>query len=231
MNVATPQPAWLPVVRLIVVILVPLMAVLTSVRLLLTDGYIQIEYSMPGFPADPFGFTKQDRLHWAPIALDYLLNDQDVEFLGDLRFDDGSPVYNERELGHMLDVKIVTRNALKVWGAGWALLLVMGFLLWRFGGPNALGQAFSTGARATLILMLVLGLALAIGFSVFFVGFHRVFFEGETWIFPYSDTLIRLFPERFWRDSFAFIAAGTLAQAGIILLLTRVGLNRFGEGV
>ena len=29
---------------------------------------------------------------------------------------------------------------------------------------------------------------------------HRLFFEGSTWIFPRSDTLIRLFPNRFWID-------------------------------
>ena len=35
-------------------------------------------------------------------------------------------------------------------------------------------------------------------FQWFFVEFHHVFFEGETWLFPRSDTLIQLFPEQFW---------------------------------
>jgi hypothetical protein len=40
-------------------------------------------------------------------------------------------------------------------------------------------------------------------------------------VFYYSDTLIRLFPERFWRD--AFIAVGLLAaaQAAALLYLSR----------
>jgi uncharacterized membrane protein len=44
-----------------------------------------------------------------------------------------------------------------------------------------------------------------LSFGVFFVAFHNVFFEPGTWVFYYSDTLIRLFPERFWRDIFLYV--------------------------
>ena len=53
---------------------------------------------------------------------------------------------------------------------------------------------------------------LALNFNALFVTFHRIFFEGETWIFKYSDTLIRLFPIRFWRD--AFISVGAFSLIG-----------------
>jgi len=43
---------------------------------------------MPYFPADEYGFTKEDRLKWAPFALDYLVNSADISYLGDLTFDD-----------------------------------------------------------------------------------------------------------------------------------------------
>jgi uncharacterized membrane protein len=56
---------------------------------------------------------------------------------------------------------------------------------------------------------------------VLFVAFHRIFFEGNTWIFPYSDTFIRLYPERFWRDSFIYIALITLGETGLVFLLSR----------
>jgi len=48
-----------------------------------------------------------------------------------------------------------------------------------------------------------------LAFGVIFVAFHNVFFPPGTWTFLYSDTLIRLFPERFWRDT--FIAVGVVA--------------------
>jgi uncharacterized membrane protein len=48
-----------------------------------------------------------------------------------------------------------------------------------------------------------------LSFNVLFVAFHNVFFQAGTWMFLFSDTLIRLFPERFWRDT--FIAVGVLS--------------------
>ena len=61
----------------LVAILVPVILILTSVRLLLTPVFVQVEYRTPNFPPDPYGFTQQDRLYWSQIALEYLLNDED----------------------------------------------------------------------------------------------------------------------------------------------------------
>ena len=69
------------------------------------------------------------------------------------------------------------------------------------------------GARWTLGLMAAIMAGLIVSFSFLFVGFHRIFFEGETWLFLYSDSLIRLFPERFWRDAFLWIAGLTALMA------------------
>jgi integral membrane protein (TIGR01906 family) len=66
-----------------------------------------------------------------------------------------------------------------------------------------------------LLLMLVLTIGLAFSFRYVFVGFHRIFFEGDTWLFQYSDTLIRLFPERFWRDAFVFVVVLTVGGVGL----------------
>jgi len=44
-----------------------------------------------------------------------------------------------------------------------------------------------------------------VSFWQFFTLFHELFFTGDSWIFEYSDTLIRLFPLRFWQDLFLFI--------------------------
>jgi hypothetical protein len=98
-----------------VTLLVPVALLLLSVRLLLTPFFLEIEYRTPGFPPDTYGFTQADRLQWSKLAVEYLVNRSDVTFLGDLRFTDGNPVYNERELAHMLDVKNLVQIVLKVW--------------------------------------------------------------------------------------------------------------------
>jgi integral membrane protein (TIGR01906 family) len=205
----------------LVTILVPPALVLSAVRLLLTPVYINIEYRTPNFPPDPYGFTREDRLYWSRIALDYLLNDEEISFLGELRFEDGSPVYNERELRHMVDVKEVVQSSLIVWYATLGGLLLLDLWAWRGRWWEQFRLGMVRGGNLTLILIGLAIAAVLVGFSVFFIFFHQVFFESGTWMFRFSDTLIRLFPERFWRDTFLAVAALTLAGG----LLIRVGFR------
>lgn len=222
------QPAWVNLLRSALQVAILVLFVLTSVRLLLTRTFIRLEYALPGFPPDPYGFTTSQRIHHADIALEYLLNQEGIEFLGELEFEDGSPVYNARELRHMSDVKQVTHAALRVWVGSAILAVVLALGLWRAAGMELLLQSLMGAARLSAGFMLVLLVGLVVGFSVLFVGFHRVFFEGNTWIFNYRDTLIRLFPERFWQVAFGTIALATLAQSGGLYAVSRWLLGRSG---
>src|SRR5450759_3304485 len=85
----------------LVTLLLPLALTFLGVHLLLTHAFPAIEYRLPGFPVDEYGFTLQDRLHWSQLSIDYLLNNADISFLGDLTFPDGTPLFNARELSHM----------------------------------------------------------------------------------------------------------------------------------
>ncbi|MCC6956559.1 MAG: DUF1461 domain-containing protein, partial [Anaerolineales bacterium] len=109
----------------LVTLLTPVVLVLTAVRALMSPAFLTFEYNTPAFPPDSYGFSKEERLYWSGIALEYLLNDQGIEFLGNLRFEDGSPVYNERELRHMVDVKIALSNATTVWLVSLVLLVLL----------------------------------------------------------------------------------------------------------
>lgn len=207
-------------------VILPVVLLLTSVRLLLTPAFVRLDYALPGFPADPYGFTLEERLQGAQVALDYLLNDQPIDFLGDLRFDDGQPVYNARELKHMEDVKVLVQQAMAVWLGAVALAALLTLGLVQFAGGGPAWRALHQAARLTLIVMALLLAGIAVSFSFLFVGFHRLFFEGDTWLFLYSDTLIRLFPERFWLTAFVGIGAGTVLLAGLLLGLSAWRLRR-----
>ena len=197
----------------------PLVLIGLALRILLTPLYYTIEYNMPYFPADEYGFTKEDRLKWAKPSVEYLVNSADISYLGDLKFDNGTPIYGEAELSHMHDVKNVVQGALKAWYLSIAVLVVLAILAQRSGWM----PLYLTGLRRGGWWMI--GLAATLGFIAgagillnpdifwnFFAWFHSLFFEGDSWLFYYSDTLIRLFPIRFWQD--AVIAIAVIALGG-----------------
>lgn len=214
----------------IVSILVPIALVLSAVRLLITPAYVRFEYAMPGFPEDRYGFTLEDRLRWSRPSVEYLTNDEGISFLAELRFDEGETVpmpsceymedctliYNERELSHMVDVKNVVGVAMRIWVASLIGLLVLGIWAWRAEWWSDYRRAVGRGGWLTVLLLGAIILFVLIAFGAIFVLFHQIFFESGTWTFFYSDTLIRLFPERFWRDTFLWV--GVLAGGPGLLL-------------
>ncbi|MEO8357973.1 MAG: TIGR01906 family membrane protein [Chloroflexota bacterium] len=223
MNHKSPILSWL------VTILVPLALIGLAIRVLLSPVFYKTEYNMPYFPADEYGFTREDRLKWAPYAIDYLVNNADISYLGDLKFEDGTPLYDERQLSHMDDVKRVTQGALRVWYVSLALLAALGAWAWygRFASAPQWWQAYllglmrggwlMVGLAVTIGLIVLVGMAVSPNvFDVFFAAFHSLFFEGDSWLFLYSDTLIRLFPIRFWQD--AFLLAAVVALGGGVAL-------------
>lgn len=194
-----------PYMRTGITFLVPFLIIMTSIRLLLTPLFLEIEYHLPGFPSDPYGFTTEDRLKWSKISLNYLIKNVDPAYLENYSLDASTPLYNVREIGHMLDVKILIKQMLVVWYAILAIIIGAGFLAWPTGWLPEYWKAISRGGWWTIGLIVTILIGVAIGFNAIFTGFHRIFFEGDTWLFAYTDTLIRLFPIRFWSDAFIFI--------------------------
>jgi len=201
---------------ILVAAVVPLFLMTTVIRLLFTPLSLKIEYNLPGFPSDPYGFTKEDRLHWGIISLKYITHNEDLSYIGDLKQPDGQLLYNERELSHMLDVQGLFQWMVRVW-IGLALFLVLaGVLAWKLKWLATYWKSFSIGGFITIGLIGLILIGIVTGFSGLFTGFHHLFFTGDTWLFHYSDSLIRLFPMKLWQDGFT--AAGVLT--GILGLIS-----------
>lgn len=204
----------------LITLAVPFLLVLGSVRLIMTPLFLQFEYTRPGFPADYYGLTNEERLRYAPFALEYLLNAEGIDFLANLDFLDGEPQYNARELRHIEDVKLITQAAFLL-----ALLLVFVFLvagygLWRVQRAR-LRRALLNGALLTLAIIAAIVVIAVVNWDFFFTRFHEIFFATGTWRFEYSDTLIRLFPEQFWFDAALTIGGLTALGAVLIIVMTR----------
>jgi integral membrane protein (TIGR01906 family) len=80
------------------------------------------------------------------------------------------------------------------------------------------GRAFARGGWLTLGIIGAILIAIVVSFDWLFTAFHRIFFTGDTWLFLYSDSLIRLFPLRLWQDGFIAMGIVTALLAIIFIL-------------
>ena len=191
---------------------------LVAARLVMTPAFVSFEYHRPGFPADFYGFTREDRLTYAPYAIHYLLSGEDIDYLGGLTFPDGQPLFNARELRHMVDVKAFTQLAFAFAVVAGALAFGAAFYLRR--SPEILRAALRDGALLTIAIIAAIAITAVFNWEFFFTSFHQLFFESGTWQFLYSDTLIRLFPEQFWFDAALTLGGMTLLGAILVLIVT-----------
>lgn len=208
---------WLRAAATLVSAALPFLLVMVNIRLVMSPAFLYAEYTRPGFPEDFYGFTREDRLRYAPFAVDYLLNGEDISFLANLTFPDGEPLFNERELRHMRDVKTLTQIAYSAAVIAGIIAAVASYILWKRG---RLRLALFRGSMFTLGIIVAIVLAAVLNWDFFFTGFHMLFFENDTWYFAYSDTLIRLFPEQFWFDAALFIGGLTTLQAALVMIIT-----------
>jgi uncharacterized membrane protein len=66
-------------------------------------------------------------------------------------------------------------------------------------------------------LILSIALLAVFAWQTWFDLFHRFLFVPGSWLFSYSDTLIRLFPMKFWFD--ATLTISLLSFVGRLLLM------------
>jgi integral membrane protein (TIGR01906 family) len=196
-----------------------------SIRILISPLFAQIEYQLPGFPEDPYGFTFEDRLRWSEPSIKYLVNSEGIGYLESLRFENGEPIYNPSELSHMEDVKAVVTGMRIALAALTVILLIFTMININKGNKHLILQSFHNGGWGILGLIGAIMILLVISFNQLFTWFHQIFFESGTWRFYTSDTLIRLFPMRFWRDAFIFVGVLCILFGVITILVTRKYIN------
>ena len=200
----------------LVTLSIPIIISILSILVLLSPIFTNLEYRRPGFPDDSYGFTTAERLDFGNQTRRYLISNNTLEDLQQLVFENGDPIYIERELSHLEDVKIVLQGVLKVFYGAAAVYVLGGLIARSRGWQNIYLKAIFLGGKITAGLLVMILFLTLISFQALFTNFHLLFFEGDSWLFFYSDTLIRLFPVQFWQD--IFLVFGILTLAGGILL-------------
>lgn len=197
----------------VIIVLMPFFLILTPMYIFTTQGFVQFEYSQSSFPASE-RFTADERYYnsvqtvryvWGQITL------ADLNALG---------VYNGREIKHLVDVQNVARSALAFHAIS-GLLIVLGLIVLSrsaFTRPVA-ARSLVIGAILTLIVIAAIGIFSVVAFDQFFITFHHLFFEGDSWLFEYTDSLIQFYPEPFWEAAsygFALFVAAAAVVVGLV---------------
>ncbi len=206
------------ILKTFLVLLIPIILILGTARLLATDAYLSYEYGKPSFPPDAYGFTVQQRFILASTNIHYVrahLPDNELS----KQILNGSMVYNEREVAHMADVQAVFQLVLRVWQFAFILVIFLAFVLWKKGEQTTVTAALRDGGLLTSGIILTVGLLAVFAWQAWFEMFHRLFFEDGSWLFFYTDALIRLFPIEFWFDSVLTLSILSLVGGLLLALL------------
>ncbi|CAG0934611.1 hypothetical protein TFLX_03585 [Thermoflexales bacterium] len=203
----------------IIALTVAFLLTVANIRLVANPWFMQFEYSRPGFPPDPYGFTPEQRL---PLALAGLYSvvpeGAGMIELEQAKLPNGDPAFNAREIKHMLDVRVLMALVFPLALVIGGTLIVLAIVFRKSPKYNdTLPQGLRAGSILTLILLAGLIAYILINFDAFFLQFHQLFFEGDSFAFRYDDTLIRLYPEQLWSDAAILIGALTGVMAVVLL--------------
>lgn len=213
------RPKFLKLRAVIMALAVPLTILALAIRTVSSSAFLWLEYHRPGFPADDYGFTTDERMTYGSYGIHYILNFAPSSFLSSLHTAHGSKLFLESEVGHMTDVKHLMLIVMAVATALFLLALLCSRSL-RVRAPGVIQKSIFAGAILTLVLMVALGVLGALGWESFFTNFHHLLFPQGNWTFRRSDTLIRLYPPQFWVDAALAVAAITLVLTVLAMFLS-----------
>lgn len=132
-----------------------------------------------------------------------------------------APLYGERELSHLVDVRALFQLTFRVQEAALAYLIlyiVVALVLRVDNLRRRIAWNLLGGGALTLLILAGLGLAAASDFSDLFLQFHLVSFSNDLWMLdPRTDYMIRMFPEPFWYD--VVIQLATMSAGAAVALV------------
>lgn len=135
----------------------------------------------------------------------------------------GEPILNERERGHMRDVRTVF---LGLWALTAAGLVVL--VLAARSDRRATWRAAGRGATVLAVGVVAAGAFALVAFDVLFETFHRLLFPGGSYTFdPTQERLVQLFPFQFWQETAIAVGAVIVVLA---LLVRAVAGGRSAPG-
>ena len=191
----------------------PLLLIGNGVHVLAHGWFPGVEYGR--LPPDPYGMPKQERVRLARVTLNSIIPLGDGgRVLREAQLTSGHPAFDEKERRHLRDVRRYVLALYLIHAVG--IVALVALALSRRTRAVVRG-GLTLGALLTFGIAAFVGVFVAISPVGFLGGFHRVFFSGDSWRFTETETLRRLFPDRFWSDTAIALGALVGAQAAAIL--------------
>ena len=209
------------------VIAIPLFLIITNLRVVVNTPLLY-SYGFDQYEIEAVtGIERAELLSAGKQIRDYFNNEErwlDVE----VRIN-GEPLYNEIEILHMWDVKVLIRtlyNVQIIAGLFILLFIPAGLAISPRAFPRTLLRLSAWGAGLTLAIVFITGVFSLTGFSQTFYFFHVIAFTNDLWMLdPARDYLIAMFPEGFFFDATMVLVAATVMQALWLLFLTTFALK------
>ncbi|MGB1252272.1 MAG: DUF1461 domain-containing protein [Candidatus Promineifilaceae bacterium] len=218
-------------VRWMVTLCIPFMLGFYMITFVIAPWYPVWEYNKAGFPEDYYGWTQEQRLELALVSVDFLARDAHADEVIHLLEEQTHPdsdelLFNQREVDHMYDVKI-RADRFKRATTILAIIVVAGItaLLYTNRTEPVAYLAIRNGGLATLGILAGIGAVIGLAWDFFFTFFHELLFPPGTWTFKFSDSLIRLFPNKFWFDVGVVIVGLTIVAGAIVALVGHLMLK------
>lgn len=208
----------------------PLLVVTSAVRWLASD----IAYYRHGFrtydASERSGLPLRELDRAGQEIIDYFENNSDVLRVVVTVSGGEEPLFDDREVAHMRDVKLLMRGLFRVNEV--SLVVVMSYValvvLWA-GERSVRGLAALAlvGLAGGLVVVGVIAVFAVIGFDQAWTTFHELAFRNDLWqLDPDQDRLIQMFPEPFWQEATYLAGAIIGAQSAVVAVVAALYLLR-----
>jgi integral membrane protein (TIGR01906 family) len=215
------MPRWVANILLVLLVVgIPPFIALSNTPIFLNPAWLDYEYGKQEVPKSE-RFNDKDRRYYATESIEFERGNRTFEQLQSMG------VYNERELNHMVDVRVLLAQLSTLYTMDGILLAVILLVLASVPATRVLAaRGVFTGGLLTLLLFVSIGVFMATAFDAFFTEFHYVFFEGVSGFFLATDSLIQFYPEQFWSDTFLAIAGVILVESIAVAVVGWLWLRR-----
>ena len=164
-------------------------------------SFYAYEYSK-GNQVEDTGMSEEDLMRATDTLLDYVRDDRDdivveASVNGEVR-----EVFDERETLHMVDVKNLYLNAMKVRNILFIISiagLVLLPFIFKIDFIDICKDAFYGGLIFLIALVLFVGIWAVVDFNGFWMQFHYIFFDNDLFLLdPNVSIMINMFPSNFF---------------------------------